>query len=62
MNYVIRASCLTFLYRRVLEKTTVPVDTILSYCHCSMNDRTLLDYIDEFKVQLCSFIVILKHS
>ncbi|CAB3999802.1 L-galactose dehydrogenase-like [Paramuricea clavata] len=36
-------------FRRVLEKTTVPVDTILSYCHCSMNDRTLLDYIDEFK-------------
>ncbi|XP_028397092.1 L-galactose dehydrogenase-like [Dendronephthya gigantea] len=36
-------------FRRVLEKTSVPIDTILSYCHCSMNDQTLLGYINDFK-------------
>lgn len=36
-------------FRTVLEKSPVPIDTILSYCHCSMNDSSLLDYVDEFK-------------
>lgn len=36
-------------FRTVLEKSQVRVDTVLTYCHCSLNDNTLLNYVDEFK-------------
>ncbi|KAK7499394.1 hypothetical protein BaRGS_00009369 [Batillaria attramentaria] len=36
-------------FRTVLERTTVKVDTILTYCHASMNDNSLADYLPYFK-------------
>ena len=38
-----------------MEKSQVRVDTVLTYCHCSLNDNTLLNYVDEFKV-LSTFV------
>jgi len=36
-------------FREVLERSSVTVDTILSYCHHSLNDSTLADYLPYFK-------------
>lgn len=36
-------------FRTVLGKSAVPVDTLLTYCHCSLNDSSLLDYIGDYK-------------
>lgn len=36
-------------FRTVLERTTVKVDTILTYCRASMNDNSLADYLPYFK-------------
>ncbi|XP_076460782.1 uncharacterized protein LOC143293596 [Babylonia areolata] len=36
-------------FRTVLEKTTVKVDTILTYCHASMNDNSLTEYLPYFQ-------------
>ncbi|KAK7109310.1 uncharacterized protein [Littorina saxatilis] len=36
-------------FRTVLERTTVKVDTLLTYCHASMNDNSLADYLPYFK-------------
>ncbi|XP_066911247.1 uncharacterized protein [Clytia hemisphaerica] len=35
----------------VLKRSTVEIDTILSYCRYSMNDTSLLDYLPFFKSQ-----------
>ncbi|XP_070566923.1 uncharacterized protein [Ptychodera flava] len=37
-------------FRNVIEKSTVKIDTILTYCHCSMNDSSLMDHLPYFKV------------
>ena len=36
--------------REIVEKSSVKIDTVLSYCRLSMNDSTLLGYLDFFKV------------
>ena len=49
--------------RTVLERTTVKVDTVLTYCHASMNDNSLADYLPYFQVicVLCvSFVQFMK--
>jgi len=35
--------------KEVISRSTVKVDTILSYCRCTLFDNTLSDYIDYFK-------------
>ena len=46
--------CCLFTSRTVLERTTVKVDTVLTYCHASMNDNSLADYLPYFQV-ICVF-------
>ena len=36
--------------KEVLEQSGVKIDTVLSYCHYSLNDTSLLDYIPFFQV------------
>ncbi|XP_072028112.1 uncharacterized protein [Amphiura filiformis] len=36
-------------YRDIIERSTVKIDTILSYAHLTMHDTTLLDYLSYFK-------------
>ena len=36
--------------KEVLERSEVKIDTVLSYCHYSLNDTSLLDYLPYFKV------------
>lgn len=36
-------------FRKVIERSAVKIDTILTYCHLSMNDSSLLDHLDFFK-------------
>ncbi|XP_077978962.1 uncharacterized protein LOC144434386 [Glandiceps talaboti] len=36
-------------FREVIDKSRVKIDTILTYCHCSMNDFSLLDHLTYFK-------------
>ena len=31
------------LLREVCERSTVKIDSVLSYCRCTLNDRTLLE-------------------
>uniref|UniRef100_T1IMR7 NADP-dependent oxidoreductase domain-containing protein n=1 Tax=Strigamia maritima TaxID=126957 RepID=T1IMR7_STRMM len=40
----------------VVEKSSVQLDTVLSYCRCCLVDSSLLDYIDFFKV-VCTHYV-----
>ena len=44
------ADACMFTSRTVLERTTVKIDTVLSYCHVSMNDNSLADYLPYFQV------------
>ncbi|XP_064613960.1 uncharacterized protein LOC135477698 isoform X1 [Liolophura sinensis] len=36
-------------FKTVLERSQVKIDTILTYCHGSMNDNSLVDYLPYFK-------------
>ncbi|KAK3746984.1 hypothetical protein QZH41_011936, partial [Actinostola sp. cb2023] len=36
-------------FRTVIEKSKAPVDTVLTYCRCTMHDTELLDYLTFFK-------------
>ncbi|CAH3024773.1 unnamed protein product [Porites evermanni] len=36
-------------FRTVLEKSTIHIDTVLTYCRCTMHDTGLLDYMQFFK-------------
>lgn len=36
-------------FRTVLERTTVKVDTLVTYCRASMNDNSLADYLPYFQ-------------
>ena len=36
-------------FKTVIERSQVKVDTILTYCHASMNDTTLQEYIPYFQ-------------
>jgi aryl-alcohol dehydrogenase-like predicted oxidoreductase len=38
-------------FRKMIEGTSVKVDTALCYCHYSMNDSSLSDYLPYFKEQ-----------
>ncbi|XP_032241498.2 L-galactose dehydrogenase isoform X2 [Nematostella vectensis] len=38
-------------FRKVINSSQVPIDTVLTYCHCSMNDVSLLEYLQYFKEQ-----------
>ena len=39
-------------YRTVLERSTTHIDTVLTYCRCTMHDTGLLDYMQFFKVRI----------
>lgn len=39
-------------YRIVLERSTTHIDTVLTYCRCTMHDTGLLDYMQFFKVRI----------
>ena len=39
-------------YRTVLEKSTFHIDTVLTYCRCTMHDTGLLDYMQFFEVRI----------
>ena len=43
--------CLIKSYRTVVERSTVRIDTVLSYCRCCLHDTELLDYKEFFKVK-----------
>ncbi|KAJ7381280.1 hypothetical protein OS493_001398 [Desmophyllum pertusum] len=36
-------------FRTVLERSKTNIDTLLTYCRCSLNDTGLLDYMEFFK-------------
>ncbi|CAH3151272.1 unnamed protein product [Porites evermanni] len=36
-------------FRTVLEKSTIRIDTVLTYCRCTMHDTGLLDYMQFFE-------------
>lgn len=36
-------------FRTVLERSKINIDTVLTYCRCSLNDVGLLDYMNFFK-------------
>jgi hypothetical protein len=40
-------------FRRVIENSPVQIDTILTYCHFTMNDSSLLQHLPYFEVHLC---------
>lgn len=35
--------------KELVERSTVKIDTVLTYCRYSLNDTTLLNYVDFFK-------------
>jgi len=35
--------------KTIVERSRVPIDTVLSYCRCCLHDTTLLEYIPYFK-------------
>ncbi len=37
------------LYREVIKRSSVPIDTVLSYCRYSLNDVALEDHLAFFK-------------
>eukprot|EP00971_Amphidinium_carterae_P088391 1748916-Amphidinium_carterae.1 len=37
------------MQRKLIEQSSVRIDTSLCYCHYSLNDRTLLDFLPFFK-------------
>ena len=41
----------SFIFRTVLERSKINIDTVLTYCRCSLNDVGLLDYMNFFKVR-----------
>ena len=45
-----------FFFRTVIERSSVKIDTILTYCHYCMNDSSLEDYLSYFKVSYWIFI------
>lgn len=36
-------------FRTLLERSKINIDTVLTYCRCSLNDIGLLDYVNFFK-------------
>jgi len=42
-------------HRTVLERSTIHIDTLLTYCRSSMHDTGLLDYMEFFKVRRVYF-------
>eukprot|EP00795_Rhopilema_esculentum_P013937 gene13937-4892_t len=36
-------------FRTILEKSTVKIDTVMTYCHFCLNDTSLADYLSYFK-------------
>lgn len=41
----------SFIFRTVLERSKINIDTVLTYCRCSLNDVGVLDYMNFFKVR-----------
>ena len=39
-----------FFYREIVEKSSVKIDIILSYCRHSLWDNEFVNYLDYFKV------------
>lgn len=39
-------------FRELLEKSSVPIDTILTFTHLTLDDTSLLDYAYYFKVTI----------
>jgi len=38
------------IFEKVLEKSKVQIDTILTYCHYTLNDTSLEEYLPYLKV------------
>ena len=52
----IQIKCFLFCcFRTVINKSSVKIDTVLTYCRGCMNDNSLQDYIPFFKVCLSLF-------
>lgn len=54
-SHVTRRYCMVTVFeclccRIVLERSTVTIDTVLTYCRYSMNDTALTEYLPFFKV------------
>ena len=45
--------------RELLEISPVQIDTILSVAHLTLDDTSLLDYIEYFKVRLLTYTPVL---
>ena len=42
-------SFFSFFNRTVLDRCTTKMDTVLSYCHYTLNDSSLVDYLSYFQ-------------
>lgn len=46
---------LFYIYREILEKSSIQINVILSYCRYSLWDNELINYLDYFKVMYLNF-------